>query len=200
MADRTNPTHYRTLNPEPIDVAEAWQKHWPENVRYHLATALKYIGRCGIKHEDPTEDLEKASWFLQRALAQLGLNCATVEHPQNPDCTDTVARRPFNVHQKGDCSTFPPDRLAANGVTNWQAVACNSCNRFYQLDHVPAQPPEPAHVCRAWSNAGPDRILRCTDCGTSVAELNRAPAQSPKPDEGCDCMRCFEFKMAGLSG
>ena len=38
-----------------------------------LGSAIKYITRAGLKTEDPTEDLEKAIWFLQHKLSTLSL-------------------------------------------------------------------------------------------------------------------------------
>jgi len=58
------PPHYARLDPEPIDVIEAW------GLGYHLATAVKYISRAGHK-EDEIQDLEKAVWFLNRKIQQL---------------------------------------------------------------------------------------------------------------------------------
>ena len=51
---------YSRLNPEPIDVIEAW------GLGYHEATALKYLSRW--RHKGGVEDLEKAVWFLQRLI------------------------------------------------------------------------------------------------------------------------------------
>ena len=60
-----HPPHYALLQPEPIDVIEAWQ------LGFHEGNALKYLARAGRK--DPTktiEDLEKAVWYLNRAIKQ----------------------------------------------------------------------------------------------------------------------------------
>ena len=60
-----HPPHYARLKPEPIDVIEAWQ------LDYFRGNALKYIARAGHK-DDEVQDLEKAVWYLQRRIKQLG--------------------------------------------------------------------------------------------------------------------------------
>lgn len=62
-----HPAHYGGAeNPyEAIKVIEAWQ------LDFHLGNAVKYIARAGKK--DPTkhvEDLKKARWYLERAIAR----------------------------------------------------------------------------------------------------------------------------------
>lgn len=61
--DPTNPDHYKGLLPEPITVIEGWQ------LGYLLGTVVKYISRAGRKTADATIDLQKARWFLDRAIA-----------------------------------------------------------------------------------------------------------------------------------
>ena len=41
------------------------------NFDFCLGSAIKYITRAGLKTTDPTEDLEKAIWFLQHKLSTL---------------------------------------------------------------------------------------------------------------------------------
>ncbi len=61
-----NPSHYKSLDPEPIVVVENW------NLDYPKATALVYIARAGRKEgSTEAEDLGKAIWFLQRRIEQL---------------------------------------------------------------------------------------------------------------------------------
>jgi hypothetical protein len=60
-----DPKHYNRLNPQPIEVIEAW------GLDFCLANALKYISRAGYKTEDPTEDLKKAVWYINRRIQQL---------------------------------------------------------------------------------------------------------------------------------
>lgn len=61
--DPTNPDHYKGLLPQPITVIEGWQ------LGYLLGTVVKYISRAGRKTADGTLDLQKARWFLDRAIA-----------------------------------------------------------------------------------------------------------------------------------
>lgn len=55
------PPHYTRLQPEPIDIIDAW------NLPFYPAQVLKYIARAGFK--DPKkllEDLKKARFYLER--------------------------------------------------------------------------------------------------------------------------------------
>jgi hypothetical protein len=54
-------THYRALNPEPINVIEGW------GLGFNLGNAIKYIARAEYKGSKEA-DLEKAIWYLQREL------------------------------------------------------------------------------------------------------------------------------------
>lgn len=66
MSDPVNhPAHYGGKdNPyEVINVIEAW------GLDFHLASVVKYVSRAG-KKGDELEDLEKAQWFLERAIAR----------------------------------------------------------------------------------------------------------------------------------
>lgn len=57
------PEHYSTDDPtyEPIKVIEAW------GLDFSLGNVLKYIARAGRKG-DKMEDLNKALWYLHRAI------------------------------------------------------------------------------------------------------------------------------------
>lgn len=62
--DNINPSHYKRLTPEPIEVVEQW------GLDYHLGSALKYLSRAGHK-KDEIQDLEKCIWFIQRKIQKL---------------------------------------------------------------------------------------------------------------------------------
>ena len=63
MADMVNhPVHYKAGGIEAIEIIEAY------GLDFHLGNAVKYILRAGVKTEDPTEDLEKAIWYINRFL------------------------------------------------------------------------------------------------------------------------------------
>lgn len=65
-ADAVNhPSHYTLGGIEVIDAIEAWDLDFP------LGNTVKYVARAGKK--DPAreiEDLEKARWYLDRAIAR----------------------------------------------------------------------------------------------------------------------------------
>jgi hypothetical protein len=58
-----HPTHYKVGGIETIDFIEA------KDLSYHLGNAVKYISRADHKG-DRLQDLEKAKWYLERAIAQ----------------------------------------------------------------------------------------------------------------------------------
>jgi hypothetical protein len=59
-----HPAHYTKGRYEPIDVIEDWQ------LGFCTGNALKYIARAAHKGTELT-DLEKARWYLDRAIANL---------------------------------------------------------------------------------------------------------------------------------
>ncbi|GJQ23595.1 hypothetical protein BIY37_04670 [Candidatus Brocadia sapporoensis] len=63
MTDNVNhPQHYKGNGLEAIDVIEAF------GLGFYLANATKYILRAGKKTEDPSTDIKKAIWYLNRFL------------------------------------------------------------------------------------------------------------------------------------
>jgi hypothetical protein len=64
-ADPVNhPAHYKVGGIETIDFIEA------KGLTYHLGNAVKYISRADHKG-NRKQDLEKAKWYIDRAIAQL---------------------------------------------------------------------------------------------------------------------------------
>lgn len=59
-----SPEHYKVGGIETIDFIEAKQ------LSYHLGNVVKYITRAEHKG-NPLEDLKKAQWYLNRAVANL---------------------------------------------------------------------------------------------------------------------------------
>ena len=59
----TNPDYYKTGGIEPIDFIKA------QRLNFNLGNVVKYVCRAGRKTDDPTEDLEKAMYYLQHELA-----------------------------------------------------------------------------------------------------------------------------------
>jgi hypothetical protein len=66
MSAINHPAHYGgDTTYEAIKVIEAW------DLGFHLGNTVKYISRAGKKGDgDPVEDLEKARWYLDRAIAR----------------------------------------------------------------------------------------------------------------------------------
>jgi len=59
-----HPEHYKTGGIETIDFIEA------KNLGYHLGNVIKYVTRADHKG-NRLEDLKKAQWYLNRAVANL---------------------------------------------------------------------------------------------------------------------------------
>jgi hypothetical protein len=55
------PTHYSRLDPQPIEVIEAW------GLGFHLGNVLKYIARAEHKGTE-LRDLRCAEWYLKRQI------------------------------------------------------------------------------------------------------------------------------------
>ena len=64
-ADMVNhPPHYKAGGIETIDFIEA------KNLGYHLGNVVKYVSRADLKGAK-LEDLQKAKWYLDRAISNL---------------------------------------------------------------------------------------------------------------------------------
>lgn len=62
MNEKVNhPNHYNMGSIEVIDVIEDWK------LNFNLGNVIKYIARADYK-ADATEDLQKASWYLNREI------------------------------------------------------------------------------------------------------------------------------------
>jgi hypothetical protein len=64
MDEVTHPEYYATMEPEPVTVIEGWGLGW------HLGSVVKYVARAGRKGS-ALDDLKKARWYLDRAIARL---------------------------------------------------------------------------------------------------------------------------------
>ena len=61
-----HPPHY-TNHPSGIECIQI-----TEHMNFNLGNAIKYIWRAGIKpHQSQIEDLQKATWYVQREIARL---------------------------------------------------------------------------------------------------------------------------------
>jgi len=60
----SDPDHYTRLNPQPIDVINAWDLGW------NLSNVLKYVARCNHKGEKEG-DLLKAIRYIRFELDEL---------------------------------------------------------------------------------------------------------------------------------
>jgi hypothetical protein len=72
MSDPVNsPSHYTKGRIEAIEVIEDVVSGAPEPViGYHVGQALKYLLRSWHK-ENASQDLQKAVWYLNRAIARI---------------------------------------------------------------------------------------------------------------------------------
>lgn len=65
MDNVNHPVHYTGFSngAEVIDITE--------NLSFNLGNVVKYVARAGRKTEDPTEDLAKAKFYLEREIERL---------------------------------------------------------------------------------------------------------------------------------
>ena len=71
-----HPPHYNQGKIEVIEFIE------DQKLGYHRGNAVKYICRAGRKTKDPTEDLRKAIWYLERQIELVK------EQPRKPNEMD----------------------------------------------------------------------------------------------------------------
>jgi hypothetical protein len=60
-----SPPHYTAGGIETIDFIEA------KELDYCLGNCVKYISRAGKKSENKLQDLNKAMWYLKRAISNI---------------------------------------------------------------------------------------------------------------------------------
>lgn len=66
MPDPVNhPDHYRS-HPSGVECIAI-----TEHMNFNLGNAMKYIWRAGLKDSDPTQDLQKARWYVEREISRL---------------------------------------------------------------------------------------------------------------------------------
>lgn len=66
VADEVNhPSHYKWL-PNGLEVIDI-----TEHLSNNLGNVVKYVLRAGHKTEDPTTDLRKAAWYINREIERL---------------------------------------------------------------------------------------------------------------------------------
>ena len=63
-----HPAHYNAGKIEAIDAIEAAVAGKPAAIAFCLGNAIKYVFRAGHKG-NPVQDLEKAIWYITRAIA-----------------------------------------------------------------------------------------------------------------------------------
>ena len=71
-----SPSHYTALQDElngleTIDILEIVSSYYPQKISGHVWNALKYLFRAPFKGK-LKQDIEKAVWYLNRALKRLG--------------------------------------------------------------------------------------------------------------------------------
>lgn len=65
-----SPNHYKQGKQEVIEIIEESATNYPVSVSYHIGNVIKYIMRAPFKGR-MKEDLEKANWYLERAIGRL---------------------------------------------------------------------------------------------------------------------------------
>lgn len=65
-----HPRHYNQYSQEVIDTIEEVTSNMPVEISYHVGNAIKYLFRAPFKGK-MKQDIEKAVWYLERALTKL---------------------------------------------------------------------------------------------------------------------------------
>lgn len=73
-----SPPHYTQGAVEIIDIITQITKHYEGDVGYCLGNSLKYIARAPHKGKE-LEDLNKALWYLTRAISLYNLNMTSTK-------------------------------------------------------------------------------------------------------------------------
>ena len=66
MSDKYNPKYYKNYSIQVTDAIESW------GLSFVQGNIIKYIVRAGKKTADPSDDLNKALWYLERELSKYG--------------------------------------------------------------------------------------------------------------------------------
>jgi hypothetical protein len=110
MPNAVNPDHYKRLDPEPIVVIENWK------LGFCTGNAVKYLARAGRKEgASASDDLQKARWYVDRALEQFGIASA-------PEPVTDI---------KGLVDELELERAEAK---RWKVVAMALADRLRELD------------------------------------------------------------------
>lgn len=75
----SHPAHYHPGKHEVIDVVEAW------GLGFCLGNVVKYVARHALKGA-PLEDLKKARWYLDRAIAEMERSPSPAAEPWAEPC------------------------------------------------------------------------------------------------------------------
>lgn len=64
MKDKYNPNYYKNYSIQVTDAIDSW------GLSFVQGNIIKYIVRAGKKTADPSDDLNKALWYLERELSK----------------------------------------------------------------------------------------------------------------------------------
>lgn len=109
MKDPLNPDYYKNYSIEVTDAIQSW------GLNYCQGNIIKYIVRCGRKTADPTQDLEKALWYIRKELSQY----VKRQLPQDSVEKSNQQNRSFAKQEKE--RTPPPTR--SNGAVAEQIIS-----------------------------------------------------------------------------
>lgn len=90
MSNNVNhPNHYQSESGlEVIDVIKAFTSELSGEEAFCIGNAIKYI--CRYSKKNGVEDLEKAKWYIDRAISVRSERLTTVRKKLNTICTDAV--------------------------------------------------------------------------------------------------------------
>ena len=127
MKNSKHDSHYKNLNPQPIEVIENWE------LDFHLAQVLKYISRAGKKAgESELKDLEKAKVYLDRKIDKLVATEGELSVKQFIDILDKQIYNSYKVGQVWTCVNNPTYTLTIEAIhSNGKMLVCAKDGRGY---------------------------------------------------------------------
>ncbi len=177
-----HPPHYTFGRLEVIDVIEDW------DLGFALGNAVKYIARAGRKG-DALEDLRKAAWYLQRAIARQGVGVLPAPKPPQralpPAPMPTPAKPKLAARAKPTMPAAPARTkpAAAKPVTEKFCGKCQRTKPVSEFSTNRAHPDGLQSQCKECQRAywhGKPRIERA-DASTKPKPTTKEVAPSAPP-------------------
>ena len=158
MSNVDHPNHYQSESGlEVIDVIKAFTSELSGEEAFCIGNAIKYV--CRYSKKNGVEDLEKAKWYIDRAIS-----VRKTEFPKTPDPTVDVKHYEFSTDNIGRF-LFASREEANKVVKELQSMIHE--HGYVTLadlhDMCELAIPSPDYKDVGWKNAGDFRIIPTSD-------------------------------------